>query len=328
MDLARRARLRSRPAAQPASCTVPVVPTSFNTTSGAGAFATGTLTTSFATAGPQTIKATFTSGDLNYSSCTVAGTPAACSLTPLALTVSGTVGAATKLAFVGQPSNVPVGVSITPGVQVAVEDANGNIVAGATNTVTITCTNPGSAGTWRNYVTGAPVKGIVTFPNLTFSAAGTGYTLNASATGLTSAVSTAFNVILPANKLAFLVQPTSTNAGASIIPSVQVAVEDTNGRVVPGATNSITIAIGTNPSSGTLGGTATATPVNGVATFPNLTISAGGNGYTLTASSTRFDWRDKRTIQCPHCGNAAGVYNAAFHHRCWQLHCARCPRGD
>ena len=264
-----------------ASCTVPVVPTSFNTTSGAGAFATATLVTSFATTPPQPIKAAFTSGDLNYSNCTVASTT--CSLTPLALTVSGTVGTATKLVFVAQPSNVPVGVSITPGVQVAVEDVNGNVVAGATNSVTIS-TTPGSAGIGGT-VTGTPVKGIVTFSNLTFSAAGIGYTLNASATGLTLAVSTAFNVILPANKLAFLGQPTSTNAGASIVPSVQVAVEDTNGSVVPGATNTITIAIGNNPSAGILGGTATATPVNGVATFPNLTISAGGKGYTLTASS-------------------------------------------
>ena len=264
-----------------ASCTVPVVPTSFNTTSGAGAFATATLVTSFATTPPQPIKAAFTSGDLNYSNCTVASTT--CSLTPLALTVSGTVGTATKLVFVAQPSNVPVGVSITPGVQVAVEDVNGNIVAGATNSVTIS-TNPGSAGIGGT-VTGTPVKGIVTFSNLTFSAAGMGYTLNASATGLTPAVSAAFNVILPANKLAFLGQPTSTNTGASIVPSVQVAVEDTNGSVVPGATNTITIAIGNNPSAGILGGTATATPVNGVATFPNLTISAGGKGYTLTASS-------------------------------------------
>ncbi len=264
-----------------ASCTVPVVPTSFNTTSGAGAFATATLVTSFATTPPQPIKAAFTSGDLNYSNCTVASTT--CSLTPLALTVSGTVGTATKLVFVAQPSNVPVGVSITPGVQVAVEDVNGNVVAGATNSVTIS-TTPGSAGIGGT-VTGTPVKGIVTFSNLTFSAAGIGYTLNASATGLTPAVSAAFNVILPANKLAFLGQPTSTNAGASIVPSVQVAVEDTNGSVVPGATNTITIAIGNNPSAGILGGTATATPVNGVATFPNLTISAGGKGYTLTASS-------------------------------------------
>jgi hypothetical protein len=264
-----------------ASCTVPVVPTAFNNTTGSPALATGTLVTSFATTPPQPIKATFTSGDLNYSSCTVASST--CSLAPLALTVSGTVGTAAKLAFVAQPSNVPVGVSITPGVQVAVEDVNGNIVAGDTNSVTIS-TNPGTAGIGGT-VTGTPVKGIVTFTNLTFSVAGTGYTLNASATGLTPAVSSQFNVILPANKLAFLVQPTSTNPGALIVPSVQVAVEDTNGRVVPGATNAITIAIGTNPSSGTLGGTATATPVNGVATFPNLTVSARGNGYTLVATA-------------------------------------------
>jgi hypothetical protein len=267
-----------------ASCTVPVVPTSFNSNSSApGAFATGTLTTSFATAGPQTIKATFTSGDLNYSSCTVSGTPAACSLTPLALTVSGAVGGATKLAFVTQPSNVPVGVSITPGVQVAVEDANGNVIAGATNTVTISA-NPGSAGLGGT-VTGTPVKGIVTFNNLTFSAAGTGYTLTASSGVLTPTTSTTFNVIPAAAKLAFNVPPSNTSPGALFIPAVKVAIEDVNGSIVVGATNTVTIVIGTNPSSGTLGGTASATPVDGIATFSNLSISAAGNGYTLTASS-------------------------------------------
>ena len=267
-----------------ASCTVPVVPTAFN--NGAGAFATGTLTTSFATAGPRTITATFTSGDLNYSSCTVSGTPASCSLTPLALTVSGAVGAAAKLAFIAQPSNVPVGVSISPAVQVVVEDANGNVVASATNPVTIAIgNNAGPGGVLGGTLTVPAVSGVATFPGLNINKAGTGYTLTAAATGLTGATSTAFNVIPAAAKLAFVVPPSNTNTGASIVPAVQVAVEDVNGSVVAGATNSITIAIGTNPGAGTLGGTATATPVNGIATFSNLSISAAGNGYTLTASA-------------------------------------------
>jgi hypothetical protein len=271
-----------------ASCTVPVVPTAFSTSTGTavGAFATGTLTTSFASAGLQTIKATFTSGDLNYSSCTVSGTPAACSLTPVALTISGAVGTANKLAIITQPSNVPVGVSISPAVQVVVEDINGNVVAGATNPVTIAIgTNPGT-GTLGGTKTAVPVNGVATFSNLTISAAGVGYTLTASATGLTGATSTLFNVIPAAAKLAFIVPPSSTSPGAPFVPAVQVAVEDVNGSVVSGATNTITIAIGTNPSAGTLGGTATATPVNGIATFSNLSISAAGNGYTLTASAT------------------------------------------
>ncbi len=267
-----------------ASCTVPVVPTSFNNTSGAGAFATGTLTTSFATTGPRTITATFTSGDLNYANCTVASTT--CTLTPLSLTVSGAVGTATQLVFITQPSNVPAGLSITPAVQVAVEDVNGNIVAGATTPVKIVIgTNPGG-GTLGGTATVTPVNGIATFSNLTISAAGTGYTLAATSGTLTAATSAMFNVISPAAKLVFFVQPSNTNTGASIVPAVQVAIEDVNGNVVAGAINTVTVAIGTNPGGGTLGGTLTASPVNGVATFPNLSISAAGTGYTLTAAAT------------------------------------------
>jgi len=264
------------------SCTVPVVPTAFN--NGTSAFATGTLTTSFNTTPAQPITATFTSGDLNYSNCTTAGS--GCTLTSLTVTVSGSVTAASKLAFITQPSNEPVGVAIAPGVQVAVEDSTGRIVAAATNAITIAIgTNPGT-GTLGGTLTVTPVNGIATFPNLTVSAAGTGYTLTASSGTLTGATSTAFNITPAAAKLAFITPPSNTNAGAPINPAVQVAIEDVNGSVVTGATNSVTIAVGTNPSSGTLSGTLTASAVGGVATFSNLSINNAGTGYTLTASST------------------------------------------
>ncbi len=45
------------------------------------------------------------------------------------------------------------------------------------------------------------------------------------------------------------------------------------------------MAIGTNPSAGTLGGTATLSAVAGVATFSNLSINRSGVGYTLTAAA-------------------------------------------
>jgi len=267
-----------------ASCTVPVVPVAFSSTSGAGA--TATLTTSFNTAPAQPITAAFTTGDLNYSSCATSGTPAGCSLTSLTLTITGTVGTASKLVFTAEPSNVPAGVAIAPAVQVAVQDASGNIISGATNPVTIAIgANPGG-GTLGGTLTATPVNGIATFSNSTISVAGTGYTLTASATGLTGATSTGFNVTTSPVKLAFTTQPSNTNTGAFIIPAVAVIIQDVNGVVVTGATNPVTIAIGANPGTGTLGGTATANPVNGTATFPNLSISAAGTGYTLTASAT------------------------------------------
>src|SRR6185437_13895068 len=45
------------------------------------------------------------------------------------------------------------------------------------------------------------------------------------------------------------------------------------------------LAIATNPSGGTLSGTATVAAVNGVATFSGLSIDQVGSGYTLAATS-------------------------------------------
>jgi hypothetical protein len=94
----------------------------------------------------------------------------------------------------------------------------------------------------------------------------------------------------PPAKLAFSVQPGSVSAGSNSITAT-VSIEDAAGHVVPTATNQVTIAIGTNPSSGTLSGTATATAVAGVATFSNLSINNAGTGYTLSASATGLPYR-------------------------------------
>ena len=176
-----------------------------------------------------------------------------------------TIGPPAKLAFTTQPGNAAAGGSIT--VTVSVEDAAGNVVPTATNQVTIAIgTNP-SSGTLSGTAQATAVAGVATFSNLSINNAGAGYTLAASAAGLTSASSSAFNVAGAPAKLAFTVQPASVAAGASIAPAVTVSIEDAAGIVVPTATNQVTIAIGTNPSSGTLSGTAQANAVAGVATF-------------------------------------------------------------
>src|SRR4029077_4250760 len=75
-----------------------------------------------------------------------------------------------------------------------------------------------------------------------------------------------------------------TVAGASITPALQVAAQDALGNTDPTFTANVTVALGANPGGGTLSGTATVAAVNGVATFPGLSIDKVGAGYTLAAS--------------------------------------------
>jgi hypothetical protein len=194
-----------------------------------------------------------------------------------ATSASFTVTTPVKLAFIVQPSNAVTGAVISPAVQVEIQDASGNTVTAAANPVTIALTSgAGLQGT----LTATPQKGIATFSNLSRSAAGS-YTLSATSPGLTSATSAGFTVSTPV-KLAFLVQPSNAVTGAAISPAVQVAVQDANGNTVAADTSPVAIALvgGTE-----LGGTPSATPYNGIATFSNLMVSGPGS-YTLSATSS------------------------------------------
>lgn len=104
--------------------------------------------------------------------------------------------AKTELAFVVQPSAAAEAQLITPAVQVAVQDAFGNTVPAATDAVTVALgANPG-AGTLSGALTVAATQGIATFSNLRIDRPGSGYTLGASAAGLSGATSAPFAVTL------------------------------------------------------------------------------------------------------------------------------------
>src|SRR5437763_1329004 len=87
--------------------------------------------------------------------------------------------------------------------------------------------------------------------------------LNA-ATGAGTATSAAFNITAgTATQLVFSVQPSTTPAGAAITPAVQVTAQDAQGNAATGVTGDVTVAIGTNPGTGTLGGERTPAAVGG-----------------------------------------------------------------
>ncbi|HXO86284.1 MAG TPA: hypothetical protein VN803_12250 [Gemmatimonadales bacterium] len=108
--------------------------------------------------------------------------------------------------------------------------------------------------------------------------------------------STWFTTVLALNPaqaahLEFTVQPRTTLPLHQMTPAVQVTVKDETGSIVTNFNGPVTIAIGRNGGLlmlGTLAGTRTVNAVNGVATFPDLSIDQLGSGYTLVVSGANI----------------------------------------
>ncbi|KFE66749.1 hypothetical protein DB31_8963 [Hyalangium minutum] len=222
----------------------------------------------FVTTGTQTVTATDTTASAITGSASTSVTTAA------------------AVAFTVQPAATTVaGVSITPAIKVSLVDAAGNPVTTGSNQITLSLGNNPGGATLSGTTRVAAVNGVATFSNVSINKAGAGYTLVASSSGLNSGTSTAFQITAAAAaKLAFLTQPSATVAGENITPAVQVAIVDAFGNTTT-STATVTAALGANPAGGTLGGTTTATAVNGVATFNALSITKVGTGYTLAVSA-------------------------------------------
>jgi autotransporter-associated beta strand protein len=188
-------------------------------------------------------------------------------------------GAASKLVYGTQPSNVTAGVAISPSIVVDVEDQFGNIVTSNSSNVTVAvASGPGSA---TGTLTVAATSGVATFSNVKLDTAGS-YTLSATGGALTSATSNSFTVsAAAASKLVYGTQPSNVTAGAAISPPIVVDVEDQFGNIVTGNSSNVTVAVASGPGSAT--GTLTVAASSGVATFNNVKLSTIGS-YTLSAT--------------------------------------------
>ncbi|HEY3319617.1 MAG TPA: PKD domain-containing protein [Planctomycetota bacterium] len=206
---------------------------------------------------------------------------------------SVTASTPNKLGFVYQPSDTAAGDAtlnpnpIFPDVQVAVEDAYGNVVSSAAaTTVTIVIGNNPTGGLLSGVPTTVTSAGVADFTDLEISKVGNGYTLIASAPGLGSAESAPFNIFADyASQVGFTVQPSDTLRNAIISPAVQVALQDPLGNTDPTSTDSITIS--QSPVSGNLSGTLTVSTLDGVAVFSDLSLDTLGS-YTLLANSLLY----------------------------------------
>ncbi|MFY0522257.1 S8 family serine peptidase [Archangium gephyra] len=196
-----------------------------------------------------------------------------------------TPAAASRLAFVTQPSNTVAGSAITPAVQVAIQDAFGNP---STSTANVTLALTGASGaTLSGTTTVAAVGGVATFADLTTLKAGTGFRLTATSGSFSAAASDAFEMIAGAPYRATITrQPSNVEAGAPISPSVQVSLFDEQGNLVTHSSAPVSVYLGNNPGGAALGGTTTVNAAAGVATFGDLTVSRPGANYTLVAGTS------------------------------------------
>ena len=89
-------------------------------------------------------------------------------------------------------------------------------------------------------------------------------------------------------KLGFATAPGDVAIGGVRRLPVTVAVQDKSGRTVRDEIYNVTLAL-KNPSGIKLGGTVTATTVNGLATFPDVKIDMAGDQFTLLARADDLD---------------------------------------
>src|SRR5262245_17121602 len=211
---------------------------------------------------------------------------AACGGDNLTLPAGGV--AAKIVASAGNGQSAVVGTSVATPPAVLVTDARDNPVAGALVTFQVVAgsgsVDPGSVATDASGVaavsswTLGPTPGVNQLTATVEGSSVSGNPITFQGTGVGA----------EANKLLFVVQPSSGTANVVITPAVQVQVQDPSGTPVTSGAVAIAIVLGTNPTGATLTGGDPVTTVNGIATFPNLRVSEGGTGYTLAAFAAGY----------------------------------------
>src|SRR5213592_2331544 len=203
---------------------------------------------------------------------------------------------ATQLLFTTQPS-ATMKDSAMKAVQVTAYDSLGHTATNFAGSIQLRIGTDGSISKKATLSGGVAqaVAGVATFPNLRIDSVGVGYTLTA-AFGSAAPVDTSvpFDITPgppppppPPTHLGFTQEPQqTTEAGATITPPVQVAALDGSEHVVQGFTGAIGLALQPASNGGTLSGGTPINAVNGIATFPSLSVDKAGTGYTLRATAS------------------------------------------
>lgn len=195
-----------------------------------------------------------------------------------------------EVRFVQEPSNAQAGVAISPAITVEIIDQFGNRTTSTAQIGLAIGVNPGGSILTGGGLTAA-VAGLATFAGVSLNNAGTGYTLIASSTGLTSDTSATFNITAaPTPTISIVGSLTAFSTTGVGVPSTEQSynVSGTN------LTGNISIVPPTNFQISLSGGGGF-TPTN-----PITLTQAGG-----TVASTQIFVRYNPTTGGSHNGNIA-----------------------
>lgn len=209
------------------------------------------------------------------------------SLPPITTLVNVVADKAAKLVVTTQPpANVTAGLRFT--VTVAALDRFGNLATAFNDSIGLGFQNNPPGASLKGATSVPASGGRVSFGSLTIEKAANGYTLKATADGLTAAITKPVNVKPAAvAKLAFTRQPPgSIPADVAFPNSIVVAAQDAFGNATPSYAGAISLALSPNIAGATLSGLKRALARAGVAIFAGLSIHTPGTAYTLLATAT------------------------------------------
>jgi hypothetical protein len=193
-------------------------------------------------------------------------------------TYTVTLAPPTQLIYSVQPVNTALNSPVTPAVQVALEDANGNIVTSATNAVTLVLrSNPGQS-TLSGTTTVNAVNGIATFSDLSLNNIANGYTLYATSGTLAPALSNTFNITPP--QITMTVQSALVGINSTLNGTVSVPQVSQTGGVTISLSSSTPANVTISPASVNI-----AQGQNSAA-FTYTGVAAGSS--TLSGSATNY----------------------------------------
>jgi|GEM_PF-1596631 len=215
---------------------------------------TGSFSTPIVNVGDGTYTATFTgggSGTATTIGATIGGSAVTNNGAALP-TITVNPAAATKLAITTQPSSsYTAGGAIIVGVSAL--NANDNVDTSYTANITLSFGNDASGGTATlgGTKTVAAVAGVASFTTLNVDKAFSGYTISASAPGLTGATTSAFNITPGSYTLAqSSVSSASSTVSVGSTTSLTVTLRDVLGNTVYSPDLAITFTLSGGTSTG------------------------------------------------------------------------------